>query len=186
MQSGFVKFGVLAVTGLSLVAAGIFLGREIDIDAEPEPMPGRQSYFYVQPDAQLLRDARDGLQSFHMRNIPLGPRDLRLEEDVEAGLIQTAWFPVHKGEAEQKVQIAVWGSLYRVDVWTRSVLTGKLGKDGRSQGAERDIQASIEALRHSRGAAVSSPAPLAPTAPPRTNYARETSSSSTRGSAAGR
>ncbi|WP_164557988.1 hypothetical protein HF313_05630 [Massilia atriviolacea] len=35
MESGFAKFGVLAVTGLSLVAAGIFLGREIDIDAEP-------------------------------------------------------------------------------------------------------------------------------------------------------
>ncbi|ATQ74097.1 hypothetical protein CR152_05880 [Massilia violaceinigra] len=158
MRSGFMRFGAFAVVGLTMLAAGVFIGREFDVDAEPDGVLVPEWYGNKRPDAQLFRDVREGLQTYRMRDVPLGPGDLRLVEDPQTGLIQTAWFLVHKGESSQKVQIAVWGSLYRIDVWTRSTLTGKIEKTFFSRVAEREIQQAIEKVRHSRGAAVTSPA----------------------------
>ncbi len=189
MGSGVARFGGRAVAAVALLAAGFFLGGEIAFNAEPDDILVPKWHGQQRPDAQLFRDARAGLQAYRTREVPpLGIGDLRLVENPETGLIQSAWFLVHKGEAEQKVQIAVWGSFYRVDVWTRGVLTGHVSKTFMSRVAEREIQQDIEAQRHSRSAAVSSAtsATASATAPPKTNYATETSSSSIRASAAGR
>ncbi|MDQ1832709.1 hypothetical protein [Massilia scottii] len=158
MRSGFVRFGVFAVAGLTILTAGVFIGREFDVDAEPDGVLVPEWYGNKRPDAQLFRDVHDGLQTYRLRGVALEPGDLRLVENPETGLIQTAWFLVHKGESSQKVQIAVWGSLYRIDVWTRGTLTGKIEKTFFSRVAEREIQQAIEDVRHSRSAAVNSPA----------------------------
>ena len=40
--------------------------------------------------------------------------------DMNNGVLETDWHPVHKGEIERKIQIFVWGEIYRVDVWHKS------------------------------------------------------------------
>lgn len=39
--------------------------------------------------------------------------------DKDKGLLYTDWHRVHKGEVEWKIEIMVWGHIYRVDVWER-------------------------------------------------------------------
>jgi hypothetical protein len=39
--------------------------------------------------------------------------------DPRAGTIQSTWYSDHKGEVWLKVQISVWSSFFRVDVYQR-------------------------------------------------------------------
>ncbi len=68
--------------------------------------------------------------------------------DKDKGIIETNWYPVHKGEVSEKVQIFVWGNIYRVDVWHKSRIgiwrTPKKGYKARL--VEMNLQSKIEKL----------------------------------------
>ena len=65
--------------------------------------------------------------------------------DNNDGIIETNWHPVHKGEIKRKIQIYVWGKMYRVDVWHRGPFTSSYGlKDYMARLVEMDLQSSIE------------------------------------------
>jgi hypothetical protein len=57
------------------------------------------------------------------------------------------WFHVHKGEVALKAQIVVWGQLYRIDVWQRVWLGGRIEKTWSSRVTEKGIQEQIEQRR---------------------------------------
>jgi hypothetical protein len=46
--------------------------------------------------------------------------NLIIRPDAENGVIDTSWYPVHKGEVSEKIQVFVWGENYRIDVWHRA------------------------------------------------------------------
>ncbi len=94
------------------------------------------------PNQILLEAAENGVNSF--KESSQFKKEWEVTIDREKGTIETNWFPVHKGEVESKIQIAVWGSLYRIDVWH---LTGWLrtpGKTRHSMWFERMLQNEIE------------------------------------------
>ena len=43
-----------------------------------------------------------------------------LKLDIENGVIETNWYPVHKSEVSEKIRVFIWGTNYRIDVWRRS------------------------------------------------------------------
>jgi hypothetical protein len=67
--------------------------------------------------------------------------------DLQRGIIQTNWHPVHKGEVLQKVQVYIWGDMYRVDVWNKRAFLAFLAKPKKKELArtyEWKIQNMIE------------------------------------------
>ena len=65
-----------------------------------------------------------------------------LEAELENGIIETNWHPVGKGVIKHKIQIYVWGTLFRVDVWHKSFKTPK--KDYIARFVELQIQSKIQ------------------------------------------
>jgi hypothetical protein len=139
--------GVALVVG---VAVGFLVGRYLFIGAEPESAltpqwPGNRS-----PDREVFARVKEGLEAFRAQNPQIGPNDWSVREDPEAGLVETDWFHVHKGEVELKAQVVIWGSHYRVDVWSRALLGGRVRKTWWSRVTERRIQEEIERRRSVR------------------------------------
>jgi hypothetical protein len=66
-------------------------------------------------DPQIFNIALKAVADYQS-NLQWG-ENLKIESDAEDGFIETNWYPVHKGEVSEKVQIFVWGDNYRVDVW---------------------------------------------------------------------
>ena len=64
--------------------------------------------------------------------------------DKNKGVIETNWFPEHKGEVILKIQIVVWGTKYRIDVWQKGWLSSSPRKTTWSARYERNIQNEIE------------------------------------------
>jgi hypothetical protein len=67
----------------------------------------------------------------------------------QTGVIETNWFPDHKGETRSKMQIVVWGNSYRGEVWQQEGwLFPSVKKTERSLRTERGLQDRIgEELR---------------------------------------
>jgi len=137
----------LCVTIAIAVAVGFFVGRYVYVGAEPESALTPQWLGNKSPDHEVFAGVKDGLERFRAQNPQIGPNDWSLREDRAAGLIETGWFRVHKGEVELKAQVAVWGPLYRVDVWSRTLLGGQIRKTWWSRVTERQIQEAIEQRR---------------------------------------
>lgn len=97
----------------------------------------------TRPDVRVLRAAQLGLEKY---------RDTRqhkdkwiIQVDEQKGVIETNWFPEHKGEVKLKVQIVVWGDSFRVDAWQRiGWLFTSVKKTDWSRRTERHIQDSIK------------------------------------------
>ena len=72
---------------------------------------------FPRPDARVLRAARLGLE--HYRDTRPFKSEWSIQTDEQKGVIETNWFPEHKGEVKLKIQIVVWGDSFRVDAWQK-------------------------------------------------------------------
>lgn len=67
-----------------------------------------------------------------------------LEVDAN-GIIETNWHPVKGDQTTRKIQIYVWGSVYRIDVWHQYLLSPlRVTKDYDSRLVEMRLQQAIE------------------------------------------
>ena len=135
---------------IAVVAFGFLLGRHVYLWAEPESALTPNWLGNRGPDADVFVGAREGLEAYRTQNRTIAGNDWTVREDPQNGLIETGWFHVHKGEVKLKVQIVVWGPLYRIDVWSRALLGGRVRKTWWSRVAERAIQEEIERLQRNR------------------------------------
>jgi hypothetical protein len=113
--------------------------------SEPESLYLDQ---FESPNKLVFESIRKGFGSFQEQ------RPYKLEWkviiDEKKGIIETNWFPEHKGEVKLKVQIAVWGSIYRVDVWQQTGFLKAPYKTIWSMHFERNLQNEIEKYRQSK------------------------------------
>ena len=95
------------------------------------------------PDARVLKAAKLGLEQY--RDTRPYKNEWLIQIDEEKGVIETNWFPEHKGEVRLKVQIVVWGGSFRVDVWQKvGWLFSSIEKTDGSRRTERHIQDTIK------------------------------------------
>jgi hypothetical protein len=69
----------------------------------------------------------------------------KVASDPSSGIIETNWYPEHKGEVRLKIQISVWGESFRVDAWQKLGITSSVTKTEWSRRTERSVQNSVEA-----------------------------------------
>ena len=134
----------LAVAIVVASALGFLVGRHVYPGAEPEAALTPKWLGNKSPDREVFARVRGGLEAFRAQNREIGPNDWSVHEDLAVGLIETGWFHLHKGEVELKAQVVVWGPLYRVDVWSRALLGGRVRKTWWSRVTERQIQEEID------------------------------------------
>ncbi|MCI0371999.1 MAG: hypothetical protein L0214_11635 [candidate division NC10 bacterium] len=95
------------------------------------------------PDARVLKAAKLGLERY--RESRPYKKEWVIEIDEQKGVIETNWFPEHKGEVQLKVQVVVWGESFRVDVWQKvGWLVSSIEKTDWSRRTERSIQDTIK------------------------------------------
>ena len=104
------------------------------------------------PYKKLFSIIRDVMINYKKNMEKQGINNCALEIDSVNGAIETNWHPVHKGEQTRKIQVYVWGNLYRVDVWHRPKLrlSNKARKDYMSRLTEMQLQQEIEVLINSQ------------------------------------
>jgi hypothetical protein len=140
----------IVVAVVAAAAIGFLFGRHAYLRAEPEDALTPKWLGNRSPDAEVFGRVREGLEAYRAQNRAIAPSDWTVREDPQNGLIETGWFHVHKGEVALKAQIVVWGSLYRVDVWSRALLGGRVRKTWWSRVTEKAIQEEIERRRQTR------------------------------------
>jgi len=94
------------------------------------------------PSTKLVESIVEALNSFK-ESRPY-KNEWKIVVDKNKGVIETNWFPEHKGEVILKIQIAVWGTKYRIDVWQKGWLSSSPRKTTWSVRYERNIQNEIE------------------------------------------
>jgi hypothetical protein len=94
------------------------------------------------PDPYTFQAALTGLERYRS-NRPYKD-EWGITSHPDTGVIETNWFPEHKGEVKLKVQIAVRDRLYRVDVWQQHLITNRVIKTDGSRRTELKIQSEIE------------------------------------------
>jgi len=149
MERTRLTIGTSMVVVVAALAIGFVLGRHVYLRAEPESALTPAWLGNKGPDADVFVAVREGLEAYRAQNRAIGAKDWTVREDSQTGLIETGWFHVHKGEVELKAQIVVWGPLYRIDVWSRALLGGRVRKTWWSRVTERAIQEEIEKRRRS-------------------------------------
>ena len=97
-----------------------------------------------EPNNRVLLAAKNAINEYH------GSLQWKDQCSIEindiTGIIETNWHPVHKGEVKRKIQIYVWGKMYRIDVWHKGSLFPSTGKkDYMARLVEMNLQSSIEA-----------------------------------------
>lgn len=87
-----------------------------------------------------------GLQDYQSHQ--LFKSEWSISANQSSGIIETNWYPAHKGEIRLKIQIAVRDKSYRVDVWQKIqfILFSEVVKTDWSRRVEYDLQRSIELL----------------------------------------
>lgn len=109
--------------------------------AETQP----ESLFLEQfpaPEAKVFEAAIKGLENY--RNSRQYNKEWEIKVDKAKGVLETNWFPEHRGEVKLKVQIVVWANHFRVDVWQKVGVMGTVKKTDWSRRTERHIQETIE------------------------------------------
>ena len=98
------------------------------------------------PDEKVFASAQIIIDEYRNEIQKLGTKSIKLDIDAAHGTIETSWHRVHKGELERKIQIYVWGGIYRIDVWHRSTLGlgKKTKKDYMCRLIEMQLQEKIE------------------------------------------
>ena len=95
------------------------------------------------PDNKVLFVVSNVMQEY--RNKLQWKNECFVEVDNEKGIIETNWHPVHKGEVKRKIQIYVWGTIYRVDVWHKNTIgLSSGGKGYMSRLVEMNLQLKID------------------------------------------
>jgi len=95
------------------------------------------------PDETILSAVSSSLKEY--RESLQWKEKCSITTNREAGLIETNWYPVHKGEVKEKIQIYVWGKIYQVDVWHKgNFRSSSAKKDYISRLVEMNLQTSIE------------------------------------------
>jgi hypothetical protein len=138
------------VVAVVAAAIGFVFGRYVYLRAEPEDVLTPRWLGNKSPEPEVFARVREGLEAYRAKNRDIAPNDWTVREDPHTGLIETGWFHVHKGEVELKAQIVVWGPLYRVDVWARAWIGGRVRKTWSSRVTEKAIQEEIEKRRPTR------------------------------------
>lgn len=96
-----------------------------------------------EPDKVVLLAATNAINEYH--NLLQWKDQCTIKIDDDSGIIETNWHPVHKGEMKRKMQIYVWGKMYRVDVWHIGRFSLSSGqKDYMARLIEMKLQSSIE------------------------------------------
>ncbi len=103
-------------------------------------------YVVVHPDSSLYNKVFKGLQDYQSHQ--LFKSEWSISANQSSGIIETNWYPAHKGEIRLKIQIAVRDKSYRVDVWQKIqfILFSEVVKTDWSRRVEYDLQRSIELL----------------------------------------
>jgi hypothetical protein len=97
---------------------------------------------FALPDARVLRAARLGLEQY--RDTRQFKSEWSIQVDEQKGVVETNWFPEHKGEVKLKIQIVVWGDSFRVDTWQKvGWVFPSVEKTDRSRRTERHVQDAI-------------------------------------------
>ncbi len=94
------------------------------------------------PNVELFNKVSEALVAF--KGTRQYSKEWKIETNLERGTIETNWFPEHKGEIWLKVQIAVWGDQYRIDVWQKHGLFPTISKPEWARRYERNVQNAIE------------------------------------------
>jgi hypothetical protein len=106
---------------------------------------------FAPPDAHVLRTARAELERYRDTSRFKDEWSIRIDE--QKGVIETNWFPEHKGEVKLKIQIVVWGDSFRVDVWQKvGWVFPSVEKTDRSRRTERHVQDLIRKRLANSGA----------------------------------
>jgi len=116
----------------------------------PRDVPALSSAADAPPDPHVFAAARTGVEQ-HLIARSQTASLLSLAVDPRAGTIQSAWYSDHKGEVWLKVQVSVWSSFFRVDVYQRVGLVSPHAIRGShwSTLTERAIQERISGLLES-------------------------------------
>jgi len=97
------------------------------------------------PDKEVFAAVKQTIEEY--KNKLQWKEKCSLNINFEHGIIETNWHPVHKGEVSRKIQLFVWGKLYRVDVWHSAPLRIlKPKKDYMARLTEMRLQARIEEI----------------------------------------
>ncbi len=95
------------------------------------------------PAPHVLKAAEQGLREF--RNSRPYKDEWQILVDEKRGVVETNWYPEHKGEIRLRAIIAVWGDSFRVDVWQRvGWLFPSEEKTEWSRRTERHIQEAVQ------------------------------------------
>ena len=95
------------------------------------------------PDNEVLIAATNAINEYY--NLLQWKDQCTVKVHKDTGIIETNWHPVHKGEMKRKIQIYVWGKMYRVDVWHKGTFSLSEGqKDYMARLVELNLQSSIE------------------------------------------
>ena len=95
------------------------------------------------PDTQVLKAAKLALEKY--RDTRPFKTEWTIKVNEQKGVIETNWFPEHKGEVRLKAQIVVWGKSYRVDIWQRvGWIFPSVEKTEISRRTERHVQDGIK------------------------------------------
>jgi len=101
----------------------------------------------VHPDSSLYIKVLKGLQDYQSHQ--LYKSEWSISADQSSGIIETNWYPAHKGEIRLKIQIAVREKSYRIDVWQRLqfILFSQVVKTDWARIVEYNLQMSIESIK---------------------------------------
>jgi len=98
---------------------------------------------FARPDAHVFQAARLGLEQY--RDTRQFKSEWFIQIDEQKGVIETNWFPEHKGEVKLKIQIVVWGDSFRVDAWQKvGWIFPSIEKTDWSRRTERHVQDTIK------------------------------------------
>ena len=98
---------------------------------------------FAPPDARVLRAARLGLEYYRDTRQLKSEWSIRIDE--QKGVIETNWFPEHKGEVRLKIQVVVWADSFRIDTWQKvGWFLPSIEKTDWSRRTERRVQDAIK------------------------------------------
>lgn len=134
MRKGLLILLVVCLCGMSALS-GFYFGGSAEI--------GNPHFAGApKPDQYTFQAALTGLERYRSSHHYKSAWEITSHPDT--GVIETNWFPEHKGEVRLKVQIVVRDRLYRVDAWQLQLITNRVIQTDRSRRTELNIQSEIE------------------------------------------
>jgi hypothetical protein len=129
------RISLAVVATIGVVVITLFLHTQSDIESpivRLSPRPDSLVFLSVVRSTEQYRDSS------------LYASYWKIDANSSTGLVQTNWFPDHKGEITLKIQIVVRGTSFHIDVWQKLPFWGGIRKTEWSRGREYEIQSKIE------------------------------------------